>query len=90
MGMIATGENLLKSAATASSESLTAARTRLEKKLRRAGDVLVDASQPVVDVTRKGAAATDDLVREHPWTVAGVAIAIGMLIGFLAAKRLGD
>ena len=90
MSLIADSGAALKAAATASGESLTAARTQLERKLKSAGAVLAEASQPVFDGTRKGAAAADVFVRGHPWAVAGAAIAAGVLIGFLAAKRLGD
>jgi ElaB/YqjD/DUF883 family membrane-anchored ribosome-binding protein len=90
MSMIAEGEHLLQAAASASGESLTAARRSMERKFRHAGAALKEASQPVIDRTRRSAAAADNLVHGHPWAVAGVAIAAGVLIGFLAAKRLGD
>jgi len=90
MNLIAGGEEMLKSAVTASGEGLAAARTKLERKLKDAGATLAEASQPVFDGTRKGAAAAEHFVRGNPWTVAGVAIAAGVVIGFLAAKRLGD
>jgi ElaB/YqjD/DUF883 family membrane-anchored ribosome-binding protein len=90
MSIIAEGESLLQAAATASGESLAAARRGLRRKVRHAGAALKEVSQPVIDGTRKGAAAADDLVRGHPWAVAGVAIALGVLIGVLAAKRPGD
>jgi len=48
---------------------------------------LADASQPVFDRTRETAAVADDYVRGNPWTAVAVAIAAGVLIGFLAAKR---
>jgi ElaB/YqjD/DUF883 family membrane-anchored ribosome-binding protein len=48
---------------------------------------LADASQPVFDRTRETAAVADDYVRGNPWTAVGVAIAAGVLVGFLAAKR---
>jgi ElaB/YqjD/DUF883 family membrane-anchored ribosome-binding protein len=63
------------------------ARTKFEDKLRRAKATLADASQPVFDRTRETGAAADDYVRGNPWTAVGVAIAAGVLIGFLAAKR---
>jgi ElaB/YqjD/DUF883 family membrane-anchored ribosome-binding protein len=87
MSMITDSENLLKAAVTASGESLTAARAKIEKNLRSAGAVVADASQPVFDRTRKTAVAADDYVRGHAWTVVGVAVAVGVLIGFLSAKR---
>ena len=85
--MINDSEDLLKAAATVSGEGFTAARTKFEEKLRRAKAALADASQPVFDRTRETAAVADDYVRGNPWTAVGVAIAAGVLIGLLAARR---
>jgi ElaB/YqjD/DUF883 family membrane-anchored ribosome-binding protein len=85
--MIADSEDLLKAAATVSGEGFTAARTKFEEKLRSAKATLTDASQPVFDRTRESAAVADDYVRGNPWTAVSVAIAAGVLLGFLAAKR---
>ena len=85
--MITDSEDLLKAAATVSGEGFTAARTKFEEKLKSAKATLADASQPVFDKTRETAAAADDYVHGNPWTVIGVAIAAGVLLGFLAAKR---
>ena len=85
--MINDSEDLLKAAATVSGEGFAVARTKFEDKLRRAKATLADASQPVFDRTRETAAVADDYVRGNPWTAVGVAIAAGVLIGFLTAKR---
>ena len=85
--MITDSEDLLKAAATVSGEGFTAARAKFEEKLRRAKATLADASQPVFDKTRETAAVANDYVHGNPWTAIGVAIATGVLIGFLAAKR---
>jgi len=85
--MISDGEELLKAAATVSGEGFTVARTKFEDKLRRAKATLADASQPLFDRTRQAAGVADDYVHGNPWTAVGVAIAAGMLIGFLAGKR---
>ena len=81
--MINDSEDLLKAAATVSGEGFAVARTKFEEKLRRAKATLADASQPVFEKARQA----DDYVHGSPWTVIGVAAAIGILIGFLAAKR---
>jgi ElaB/YqjD/DUF883 family membrane-anchored ribosome-binding protein len=85
--MITDSEDLLKAAATVSGEGFTAARTKFEAKLRSAKAALADASQPVFDRARETAGVADDYVRGNPWTAVGAAIAVGVLIGFLAAKR---
>jgi ElaB/YqjD/DUF883 family membrane-anchored ribosome-binding protein len=85
--MITDSEDLLQAAATVSGESFTAARAKFEEKLKRAKTALAEASRPVIDKTRKTAAAADNYVRGNPWSAVGVAVASGALIGFLIAKR---
>ena len=85
--MIADSEDLLKAAASVSGEGFTAARAKFEQNVARAKIALADASQPLIDKTGETAAAADDYVTDNPWTSVGVAVAVGMLIGFLAAKR---
>lgn len=85
--MITDSEDLLKAAATVSGEGFSATRTKFEEKLKRAKATLADASQPVIDWTRETTTVADDYVHGNPWTAIGAAIAAGVLIGFLAAKR---
>lgn len=87
MNLITGGEDLLKAAATASGEGLTAARREIGKKMKHARTALTDASRPVFDMTRKSAAFADDQVHSNAWTAVGVAVLVGVLIGFLTAKR---
>ena len=37
--------------------------------------------------TRETAAAADEYVRGNPWGVAGIALAAGALLGYLAARK---
>ena len=85
--MITDSEDLLKAAATVSGDGFTAARKNCEEKARRAKTSLAEASQPLFDTTRETAAIADDYVHGNPWTIVGVAIAAGVLLGFLAARR---
>ena len=85
--MIADSEDLLKAATTMSGEGLAAARLKFEEKVSRAKTALAEASQPMLDKTRETAAAANGYVREHPWQAIGVAVAAGLLVGFLASRR---
>lgn len=85
--MIADSEDLLKAATTMSGEGLAAARVKFEEKVSRAKTALAEASQPMLDKSRETAAAANGYVREHPWSAIGVAVAAGLLVGFLAARR---
>jgi ElaB/YqjD/DUF883 family membrane-anchored ribosome-binding protein len=85
--MIADGEELLKAAASVSGEGFAAARTRFEQKLTSAKASLAEASQPAIDRAKEGAAVADRYVRGNPWSAVGIAIAVGAVLGFLAARR---
>jgi len=85
--MVADGEDLLRVAATASGEGFTAARAKFEEKLGNAKTMLADAAQPVLERAGEAAGAANRYVRGNPWTAVGVAVAVGALIGFLAARR---
>lgn len=45
------------------------------------------ASKPVLDGARQSAGVAGGYVRGHPWAALGIAIAAGLLLGFLSAKR---
>jgi len=81
--IVSDGEDLLKAAANASGDGFAAARAKFAEQVTNVKAKLVDASQPVIE----GAGRADDYVKDNPWTAIGVAAAVGMLIGFLAAKR---
>jgi ElaB/YqjD/DUF883 family membrane-anchored ribosome-binding protein len=85
--VIADSEDLLKAAANVSGEGFAVAREKFEEKIRNAKTRLEDAAQPAIDKARETAAATDQLVHENPWATIGVAAAVGLVIGFLVAKR---
>ena len=72
--MINDSEDLLKAAATVSGEGFGAARAKFEERLKSAKATLVDASRP-------------DYIRANPWSAVGLAVAAGLLIGFIVGKR---
>jgi len=85
--IIADGEDMLKAAATVSGEGLAVARTKFEGRLKSARAALADASQPVLERTRETAAAANEYVRGNPWSVVGIALAAGALVGYLASRK---
>jgi ElaB/YqjD/DUF883 family membrane-anchored ribosome-binding protein len=80
--IVSDGEELIKAAASASGEGLTAARSRLYGRVASAKARLADLSQPVVQRAKQA----NDYVNGSPWTAVGVAAAAGLLIGLLVAK----
>ena len=84
--IVADGDDLLKSAVNVSSAGLAVARAKFDEKLSSARARLVNASRPAVDQARRTAAAANGYVHDKPWTVIGVAVVAGALLGVLAAR----
>lgn len=80
-------DDLLKATAKVSGEGFHLTRAKFTERLKAAKASLLDAEHMVVDKAKHAATATDDYVKGNPWTAVGVAAGIGLLIGFLAAKR---
>jgi ElaB/YqjD/DUF883 family membrane-anchored ribosome-binding protein len=80
-------DDLLQATAKVSGEGFNLTRAKFAEKLKTAKASLADAEQVVVDKTKQAATATDDYVRDSPWTAVGIAAGVGLLIGFLAARR---
>lgn len=80
-------EDLLQATAKVSGEGFHVARAKLAEKLKVAKSNLVEAEKHVVERAKQAATATDEYVHANPWTAVGVSAAIGLLIGFMAAKR---
>ncbi|WP_374675660.1 YqjD family protein [Ideonella sp.] len=85
--MIDEADELLKSAAETGDEAYDAVRDQFAHQVRQMRDQLDDLEQAAVYRARRAARATDLAVREHPYGAMGIAAAVGLLIGFLAASR---
>ncbi len=81
--IVSDGEALLKTVAIASEDGYAAARAKFAGQLTNVKARLAEVSQPVMKKARQA----DDYVHGSPWTVIGAAAVVGLLIGFLAAKR---
>ena len=80
-------DDLLQATAKVSGEGFNLTRAKFAEKLKIAKASLADAEQMVVDKAKQAATVTDDYVKGNPWTAVGIAAGVGLLIGFLAAKR---
>jgi ElaB/YqjD/DUF883 family membrane-anchored ribosome-binding protein len=81
--IVSDGEALLKTVATASEDGYAAARAKFAEQVTGVKAKLVEVSRPVMQKARQA----DDYVHGSPWAVIGAAAVVGLLIGFLAAKR---
>lgn len=80
-------DNLLKKATTSTAEGWDEARTQIGAKLSEARSRLDDARIAVTDNAKSVADSTHEYVADNPWKVAGLALAVGLLIGALVSRR---
>jgi ElaB/YqjD/DUF883 family membrane-anchored ribosome-binding protein len=78
---------LLEAAANASPEESKRIYAKIGENLRGAKTRLVEIESVAVEKAKVAAKKTDEFVQEHPWQAVGVGAAVGLLIGFLAARR---
>ena len=85
--IVTDADDLLQATAKVSGEGFSAARAKFAEQLDSAKTSLAQAERQIVDKAKQAATATDDYVKGNPWTAVGMAAGVGILIGFLFAKR---
>ena len=85
--VVTDAEELLKASASQTGERIERARVRAEASLRDARLRLAEVAAAAEDTARAAARNVDDQVHKHPYTTAGIAAGIGLLIGLLIARR---
>lgn len=85
--VVADAEELLKATASQTGERITAARARAEETMKAAKVRLAEAQDAMLDKAKYAAKETDAYVHENPWKAAGIAAAVGVLIGALISRR---
>lgn len=85
--VVADTEALLKATANQGGEKLVEIRARAKESLRAVKARMEETQAELLAKTRAAAKATDEYVYENPWKVIGVAAAVGLVIGFLTARR---
>ena len=76
-------EQLLAAVSDATGEKAEALRERLSESLATAKETCCKLEQK----TKEGVRAADEMVREHPYQSIGVALAAGVVIGALLARK---
>lgn len=66
---------------------IRALRQRLDDGLGAARDTAVRAAQEAARHAKEAAASADRYAHDEPWRVAGAALAVGALVGFMLARR---
>jgi ElaB/YqjD/DUF883 family membrane-anchored ribosome-binding protein len=80
-------QNLLGRVAHVADPEIAHLRGRIERGLATAKKTFVDGTDRVQRQAKDMLTAGDGYVRDRPWQAVGVAAAIGLLLGFLVARR---
>ncbi len=85
--LISDAEALIKATANQGGEALETVRAKAQESLAMAKESMLDIEEELLVRTRAAAKATDVYVHENPWQSVGIGAGIGLLIGFLIARR---
>lgn len=85
--VVADAEELLKATAAQTGERIDKVRARAEDSLRNARLRLAETGAAVGQKARIAADGVDDHVHKHPYATAGMAAAVGLVVGFLISRR---
>ena len=66
---------------------IKALRERLDEGMHNVRDAAIRAAQEAANQAKDAARAADRYAHDEPWRVAGAALAVGALVGFLMARR---
>ena len=85
--IVADAEELVHVTAGQAGEKAGAVRDRIQQKLRLAKTEFDTIQAAALRRGRDAASATDSYVYTHPWTAAGIAAGVGLLVGMLISRR---
>lgn len=85
--LVGEADELLAAASATGDKAYDTARDHLADQLHRMRTELQALEDAAAYGTRKAARAADRTVHEHPYGAMAAAAAVGVLIGFLAARR---
>lgn len=86
-GVVTDADDLLREVAGSAVGEFATARSRIESRLVHAISRLDKARMVVAERTRETADAADEYMRDNPRKVLGIAVAAGLVIGFLLRRR---
>jgi ElaB/YqjD/DUF883 family membrane-anchored ribosome-binding protein len=86
-GFVEGAEELLKATKHISGEGLAAARAKVEDQIDDVRDALKDAGVYAREQARDAARGADRYVHKNPWQAIGIAMGVGLVLGFLSTRR---
>lgn len=85
--MAGVAEDLLKSTAKKTSESIDMVGAKIQDTYNTSTANLIAAEQALVEKTKQAATATNSYVQGNPWSAVGIASTVGLIVGLIIAKR---
>ena len=85
--MVDEADQFLKAAAQTGDEKFDAVRDKFVEQVRQMRAQLDELEDSAIHKARHAARVADRTVHSHPYGAMGIAAAVGLLIGFLAARR---
>jgi ElaB/YqjD/DUF883 family membrane-anchored ribosome-binding protein len=85
--LVADVEDLLRKVANVSDAEIAQVRERVQRTLASAKSSASAGARRARGYAEDATHATEEYVRESPWTAVGLAAAVGVLIGFIASRR---
>jgi ElaB/YqjD/DUF883 family membrane-anchored ribosome-binding protein len=84
--LISDAEELLRTTAGYSGDSLAVARTRLAAKVEEWKGLMAQGQDLALDRGKRAAEMTDQYVRDNPWRAVGITLAIGIILGMWSRR----
>lgn len=80
-------EDLVKSTTSLTGDDLARAKAKLSARVAAARESLGKMGVVIADRARNTATATDGYVHERPWQAIGIGAALGLVAGYMLARR---
>lgn len=80
-------ENLIKATSNLTGEELQKAKEKLNERISVAKQCATEMGEAVADRARKTAETTNSYVHDQPWSAVGASAAVGVLLGYVLARR---
>lgn len=80
-------EDLIKEATSLTGEELVQVKARLHARVAEARESVEELGGEIAEQARKGVAATNEYVHHQPWQAIGAGAAVGLLVGYMLARR---
>jgi ElaB/YqjD/DUF883 family membrane-anchored ribosome-binding protein len=80
-------EDLLKATTNLSGDELQKAKAKLNERIAAAKESATEIGESVINRARKTAESTNIYVHEKPWSAIGASAAVGLVLGYLLARR---